>query len=291
MRRSAVTPLLAATALAVALAGCSSVADPALLAGGSAPASLGVAQSPDRALASLPAEAGAVVSVVERHGPDDVVKQTVTLAGDAARVGDNRIEITARRRDGALGRVDAETIDAEMAEALPGVAMTVSPRVVTGPNGPIGVATGSTGDVACLYAWSTAEARPRATSSTRVLGLEVSAVTSNELSVRVRLCRKGIGEERLAALAEGLRLRTDLAVTSSRAAMPVAGADALASAGYPTAVSTAPIATAPTTPRRAVEAPKPRATPRTLAAVTPSSEPKPEAPATVAAPIPLPSGG
>lgn len=288
MRRSAVLPLLAATALAAVLAGCSSISDPATLAGG-ASATLGVAQPADRALATLPAEAGAVVSVVERRGPDEVVKQTVTLAGDAARVGDNRIEITARERRGASSRIDAETIEAEMAEALPGVAMSVSPRVVAGPNGPIGVATGSSGDVACLYAWSTAEARPRVASSTRVLGLQVSAMTSNELSVRVRLCRKGVGEERLAALAEGLRLRTDLAATSPSTAAPIAGADALASAGYPSAA--APIAAVPAAPRRVVETTKPRTAPRKIAAVAPTSDPKPEAPATVAAPIPLPSGG
>lgn len=288
MRRSAAPRLLAA-ALAAALAGCSSVADPAMLATGSTSASLGVALPADRALASLPAEAGAVVSVVERRGPGGVVRQTVTLAGDAARAGDNRIEVTARESDGASTRIDAETIEAEMAEALPGVAMTVSPRVLAGPAGPIGVATGSTGDVACLYAWSTAEARSRAAARTRVLGLDVSVAAPSDLSVRVRLCRKGVGEERLAALAEGLRLRTDLVAASPLAAAPHAGVDALASAGYAAPPPPAASRAEPSRPAGASAASRP--TPRRLAETRPAAEPKSEAPATVAAPIPLPSGG
>lgn len=286
--------LLAAPLACAALAGCSSV-DTASLATGPAPAtaSLGVAVPPERALAMLPAEAGAVVSVVERRSADGDVTQTVTLAGDPGARDVDRIEVTAHPKAfrGSLSRrVDAETIEAEMDEAFPGVAMTVSPRVVTGPSGPVGLATGSAGGVSCLYAWSNGEARSRSTTGGTLFGAEAS-----DLQVRVRLCRKGVSEERLAAFAEGLRIASDLGGPTTGTPVAAAGTDALASAGYggPVAATgtTAPAKPAATAARqphrpapRAVEA----ATPRTVVA---KSVPKAEPPATVAAPIPLPSGG
>lgn len=287
----------AAGLAALGLAGCSTV-DPTMLATTSAPATLGAAVPPERALASLPPEAGAVVSVVERRGPDDEVRQTVTLAGDPAARGVDRIEVTARPKafaGAAAPRIDAETIEAEMAEAFPDVAMTVSPRVLTTPTGPVGVATGRGGDgVGCLYAWSNAETRPRSGGGASLLGVTVSTTTTSNLSIRVRLCRKGFGEERLIALASGLRVASDLAAPGLAAGSSAVGGDALASAGYG-AAAPAPAIPAPTPvadrrPSRPAVAAKPHATPRPTVA---AAEPAPKAPPPLegVAPIPLPTGG
>lgn len=285
-----------------ALAGCSSLDGPSLAdaAASTAPASLGVAVPPERALASLPAEAGAVVSVVERRSADGEVKQTITLAGDPGARGVDGIEVTAREQTYAAAsrRIDADAVRAEMDEAFPDVAMTVSPRVVTTPTGPVGLATGSAGNgVSCLYAWSNGTLR-RST-PTRAGLLSFAEASTNDVRVRVRLCRKGMSEDRLAALAEGLRIASDLGPASP--ALPrAAGSDALASAGYgatvPAAVATAPVA--PSAPPAASTATR---APRQIAKTAPARAvehpvatkpaPKTDAPIAVAAPIPLPSGG
>lgn len=323
---SALVLTLPAALAGLALAGCSVAPTTGLTTA----STLGVALPPDRALAALPPEAGSVVSVVERRTGDDGLVQTITLAGDPGSRGDDRIEVTRREASGTgtRSRVDVETIEAEMAEALPGVAMTVSPRVVTTPTGPVGVATGSPGDgTHCLYAWSNARAPARATPTASFLGLQVASVSSDEMTVRVRLCRRGLGPDRLIALAEGLRLRTDGVLADPTAGgRGVAGSDALASAGYGGSAAGAgyggsaagagyggsaagPEATplpayvpsAPVAPRRVVDRTPPKAAEPKHAAAKPraveasakpaSAKPTPETPATVAAPIPLPSGG
>lgn len=310
MRRLSITLVPTAVLAALALAGCSSTQSSIGLGttgASTTTATLGVSLPPDRALAALPADAGQVVSVVERRTTDDGLTQTITLAGDPGSRGDDRIEVTRRDRSlmGVRSRIDAETIETEMADALPGVAMTVSPRVVTTPTGPVGVATGpSAGGTNCLYAWSNAEARGRSTPSARFLGLQIASVTTEEMSVRIRLCRRGYSDERLIALAEGLRLRTDGAVTGPIAGTGRAvGSDALASAGYAGTVAPQPVAalpayvpSAPVAPRRVVDrappAPRKTAVARVGKPAPQAAAPAPEQPAaSVAAPIPLPSGG
>lgn len=322
LRLSSALVLTVPAALAgLALAGCSVAPTTGLSTASTQASTLGVALPPDRALAALPPEAGSVVSVVERRTGDDGLVQTITLAGDPGSRGDDRIEVTHREASGTgtRSRVDVETIEAEMAEALPGVAMTVSPRVVTTPTGPVGVATGSAGDgTNCLYAWSNARARARATPTASFLGLQVASVSNDEMTVRVRLCRRGLGPDRLIAIAEGLRLRTDgVLADSSAGGRGVAGSDALASAGYggsaagagyggsaagleaaalPAYVPSAPVASRRVVDRTPPKAPAPKHAaekPRAVeASVRPApAKPAPETPATVAAPIPLPSGG
>lgn len=286
--------LFAALVATLALAGCASGPITGDVATGST--GLGVAVAPERAMAALPPEAGNVVSVVERRG-DGSVEQTITLMGDATARGDDRIEVAARERRFAAvrPRLDAEAIEAEMAEALPGVAMRMSSRVVTTPSGPVGIATGRSADGRdCLYAWSTAEARGRATGG---FGLSLAASTKSDLTVRVRLCRRGLDEERLIALAEGLRIRADLGTEATLPPVAGAGGDALAAAGY---ASAAPIATAapvaapkPTVSARTAEPARATAKPPVVAktAARPAATPEKAAAATNVAPIPLPASG
>ena len=283
------TLALLAPVAALGLAACS--ADTGLFAGAptaaATTATLGVALPPDRAMAALPPEAGRVVSVVERRG-EGTVRQTITLAGDPGARGEDRIEVVAReRRLAGSNRVDEEMIEAELAEALPGVPMTVSSRVVTTPTGPVGVATGTTADgVECLYAWSNGTARSVGPAR-EVLGWQVASSTGADVSVRVRLCRRGIGEARLVAFAEGLRIRG--ASPDATTSAPVAvGTDALASAGYASAAAPAPIAPAAAGPARVA---KPRTTTPTVVTTARRPAAAPSTPSTVAAPIPLPTSG
>lgn len=261
--------------LAPLLAGCAAGSDLVGTPTGAAP-SLAAAVPVDRALAALPREAGAVVSVVERRDPDRL-RQTITLAADPTAHGDDRIEVDSRRRTaGPAPRIDAATIDAELAEALPGVAMTVSSRVPVTAAGPIGVATGRTADgLACLYAWS--ETETRTTGTTRPIGFGLALVDDDrrDLSVRVRLCRRGVAEERLIAWAEGLRLSVDAGSAGRAEGVAAAGRDALESAGW----AAAPVEPGTPTPRRAT-------TRKTTAAASTGSLP----PRIDPTPIPLPTG-
>ena len=196
------------------------------------PASLAVEVGADQALARLPGEAGAVVSVTERREGDRLT-QVVALAGDGVGRGTNRIRVVAANHDaGRSRRPTEEAIAAELAAELPDVAMQPVAQVITGPGGPIGMATGRTaGGETCVYAWQESDVRASGARGGMFGGDTV------DLSVRVRLCRRDLDEGRAVALVEGLRLRGDVVTLGRRTAAGPTGVDALASAGYGAPVS------------------------------------------------------
>jgi hypothetical protein len=278
----------------------------------SLPASLAVEVAPDQALAGLPAEAGAVVSVTERREKDRLT-QTIALAGDAATQGTNRIRVVAETHEpGHSRRVTEEAIAAELAAELPDVDMRTSSQVIAGAGGPVGLATGrSARGETCVYAWQETKARP---SRSRGGVFDTDTV---DVSVRVRLCRQGLAEERAIALVEGLRLRADVVPLGSGFASGPTGVDALATAGYGARAGVGGSAGAPATfvrpspPARVVRADT-STPPRPVKPVSRSIDPSPSkvpavpvpaagdraapplagvAPAVTAPPIPLPSGG
>lgn len=284
-------PTLALVLAGLPLAACTDLAEMRAgspLATASTPATLATEVGADRALARLPAEAGAVVSVTERRETDRLT-QTVALAGDATARGGNRIRVVAANRDPAFTpRMTEERLETELAAEFPGIDMRPIGRMASAAGAPLGLASGRTGDgTTCVYGWQETRATPH--------GARAGGVFAGEdvdLSVRVRLCRQGVSEERLAALVEGLSLRGDVSVRGG-AAVPVAtGVDALASAGYgrgpsiapepmrPVARDTTRTATAPTRHAAAPVAPKSRPAP---------VEARPSAAPTFD-PIPLPSG-
>lgn len=280
-----------------------------------APASLASEIAPEQALARLPAEAGTVVSVTERREKDRLT-QTVALAGDTTARGANRIRVVAAEHDGAtLRRMTEERIAEELAEELPDVDMRVVPRMASAGGVPLGLASGRARDGGtCIYGWQETTATPR-----RARGGLFTATDDVDLSVRVRLCRTGLSEEKLIALVEGLSLRADVVPRGTFAATGPTGVDALATAGYGGGAidRTSPVATAPRLGARTEDAPVVRPRPVRAASpapvVTPavppprstSVSPAPRVPATtpppvpataaapglVSPPIPLPSGG
>ncbi len=277
----AVLPLGACTDLAEMRAG-------GPFATASTPATLAVDVAPEQALARLPAEAGAVVSVTERREKERLT-QTVALAGDATARGGNRIRIVAADRDPAVTRrMTEERLEAELATEFPGIDMRPIGRMASAAGAPLGIASGRSSDGAtCVYAWQESRAVPQ---GGRTGGF--FAAEAVDLSVRVRLCRQGMSEERLAALVEGLTLRGDVALRGGAGAPVASGVDALASAGYG---RTATVATQPPRPRAAEPVYAVKTRPATVAP-RPASEPRP-APVEArvgapkfADPIPLPSG-
>lgn len=258
---------------------------------GAAPATSGRA-----ALASLPVEAGEVISVSENETEKGFV-QTVTLATDGAVTGANTIRIEGVPRGAAVTkRLAVETIEAELAEVLADADMRVLPQPVESLDGPIGVALGTTpGGVRCAYAWRVSNTGENEIGFSRLLTLREKA-----LSVRVRLCRPGATDAALLAQIQGLRVASTGQKSSPRRPVTV-GADALESAGGVSFVvpvasrpreATAPIADRPAAPMTQARAEKPKPAkeavhePAKRAAPTAAAAPSISAPA-----IPLPSGG
>lgn len=278
----------------------------------SLPATLAVEVAPEQALAGLPAEAGAVVSVTERREKDRLT-QTIALAGDAATPGTNRIRVVAETHEpGRSRRATEEAIAAELAAELPDVDMRTSSQVIAGAGGPVGLATGRGGrGETCVYAWQETRTRP---SRSRGGVFDTDAV---DVSVRVRLCRQGLTEERAIALVEGLRLRADVVPLGSGFASGPTGVDALATAGYGAQAMAGGYSRAPATVAKVATPRVARAEPSTPVrpvkpvsrSIDPSASkatvvPPPVvasgraapplagvAPAVTAPPIPLPSGG
>lgn len=300
--------------LAAGLAGCADIAERQLALAPDAPATLARAVPPEAALAMLPAEAGAVVSVSEQR-EEERLRQTVTLAGAATARGSNEIRIVAERRGpSTTRRVTEAQIDAELAAELPGIDMRPTSRVIVNAAGPIGVATGRARDGSeCAYGWQETAAAPRRGAPHEGLGALFAETDRTDLSIRVRLCRKGVSQEQLIAAIEGLSLRAGVASRrGSFATGSIVGGDALTSAGYGGRAVAAPIAVAPratvaTAPRRVAPLPAARVAavpkPSTEAAAAKPVSRVPEvaakaspgitdvAPTIVANPIPLPSGG
>jgi hypothetical protein len=268
----------------VPLAGCAEIADmrgTTPFATASVPATLTQEVGADRALARLPDEAGPVVIVTERRETDRLT-QTIALSGDAATPGTNHIRVVAATRDPERSRrTTEEAITAEMEAEFAGLDMRPSSRLITAAGGPIGLATGrSATGATCVYAWQEIDARP-GRGRGGVFGSETV-----DVSVRVRLCRHDLGEDRAIALVEGLRLRADVVPLGGWRTAGTSGVDALASAGYG---ATSAAATRQVTPVIAASASVSATRTEVRRPVVARAETSARRPAPVGAPVPLPT--
>lgn len=290
---------LLAAGLVLGLGACSDLGDPTTgsVRLGVWPVGSSAMLGGHAALAALPAEAGEVVSVGEETRDTGFV-QTVTLAGDTAVHGSNHIRVEAVPRGHAAKTLaSAETIEAELAERIPGVAMHVLPYSIASASGPIGVATGTaSGGVRCAYAWQVSNTGEGEEGFGRFLARNEKAY-----SVRVRLCRGGVSEEQLVTTIQGLRFATASATRMPSGPVMV-GSDALATAqggGALVPMAPAPIAAAAPVrraPAGRVEAVEPKPVRSKAVVAAPAARPAPVpaasvSPTIVSSPIPLPSGG
>ena len=200
--------LLAAPALLLLLAGCTTVDDPFLATGSVRPDAppLATEVAPQFAAALLPG-AGAVESVRQTLGADDL-QQVIVYGNATAGAGENALTVRIGRPGAGAAFLRAPTrgaILAEMRAALPGVAMTIDATPGNNLHGVYGYATGALGaSGSCLYAWqyvkrivpvdgATAEARWRA--------------PAYAAQLRLRFCDPAIPPDRIASLMDGLRLK------------------------------------------------------------------------------------
>jgi hypothetical protein len=248
---------------------------------------------PHRALARLPAAAGAPLSVGERRSVDQI-EQEIVLASPVLATGQNRIQVTLRSPDRTAGADDSlfrpseASIARELASAFPLGALRPTNRLIANAEGPIGVATGRVAGLACAYAWQTVT--PPSIGS----GWFGVAPTQPAIAVRARVCHPTLSEDDLVAVMAGLTL----ARGSGFETLPMAG---LPSASGPVGgTCSGPLATAGVCPvpgYAQMPAPTLTAAPPVHAPVRPASveAAQPRSPARAALPpvpdapaIPLP---
>ncbi|MCC6734504.1 MAG: cellulose biosynthesis protein BcsN [Bauldia sp.] len=192
-----------AAPLVLALAGCTTVPEPATLQ----QATEAIMVPSEQAFA-VPAPAGpAVISVVQRRHYN-AVEQEIVLGQSSNREGQNFIRIQlfgpAPFRMATHATIDNNLLDMgdiweEMDEAVPNVGMTVSPFFVQNKYGAFGYAVGYYSNDLCLYAWQ----RVGAASTT----LEDESRDA-AIGLRLRICRTGATEAQLIEVMYGLTITT-----------------------------------------------------------------------------------
>ena len=204
-------PSLIALVIAGFLGGC---ANDGLATSDVAPVSYR-APLPQDALVSLPEKAGTVVGISEKHY-ENGIEQTVILAGDATTPGENTLLVGMRKRRpenyGAdrmleLKKPEQRDIVQELRQGFPGVTMHISGRIGANTYGHFGYASGTgKSGTQCFYAWQWIDGR---TGQGSLFGFD-RLRQSQDLSLRVRMCRKDLTEDRFVTTLEALRLRDSL---------------------------------------------------------------------------------
>jgi Cellulose biosynthesis protein BcsN len=199
-----------------------------------------------RPMAQLPAGAGEQISVLQSNlqGP---LTQKIVLQGDPATGGENRIIVIVDRDQLMPGESDykvpkptEELIAKELDDTMPGIAMAISQYFVRNDFGPFGYAIGHAyGGVACIYAWQWAPGQPiRLIANPEAQAAEASR-PKWPTSVRVRLCKQGLGEAELVELVHQMAIYPPGSTTPyldmTYGARPSVNADSLSSSGVPRA--------------------------------------------------------
>ena len=193
-------------------------------------------------MAQLPAAAGEQISVLQSNlqGP---LTQKIILQGDPATGGENRITVTVDLDQPMRGEADYkvpkptdELISKELDDTMPGIAMAISPNFVRNDFGPFGYAIGRAyGGVTCIYAWQWSPGQPaRFLASPEGQAADASRPRA-ATSVRVRLCKQGLGELELVDLVHHMAVyppgSTAPYLDTTYGTRPLVNADPLSSSG------------------------------------------------------------
>lgn len=222
------------------------------------------------ALASLPREAGRVLSVREQRR-EDGLQQHIVMSGDALARGENwiKVDIASRR---ALEAPSHHQLHSEMTGVFGGRALPLHNYVITNDHGPVGLAFGQVeGQGGCAYIWQQVSQ-----SSVQATDRLPFARAAGVWSVRARLCRERLTLDHAVAFAQGL----SLGAFSDPLFAPLASTNAATQT-----IAPATLAALDEAPARA---PQPLARERRLAA---SAVPAPIAAPVVIAANQAPSGG
>lgn len=199
--------LALSTAMMALLAGCSSIEDPFLTSSvssvGAIAPPLAAEVSPGYALAVLPAAIGAPRSVRQTQGAgEQSIRQVIVYGNDTRLHGENTLTVeSGRAADGRFSRAPSQrALQAEMASALPGVPMRISPAIGENLYGVYGYATGPYGvGGACIYGWQLADTG--GADGNRFMNRSYKA------QIRLRFCDQRLSEERIPLLMRGMTLK------------------------------------------------------------------------------------
>ncbi|QRI63734.1 cellulose biosynthesis protein BcsN [Shinella sp. PSBB067] len=195
-------------ALPFLAAGCTAVPDPFLETGAIRPDAppISTEVSPDFAAAYLPSISGRIESV-RQTARDGFLEQAIVYSNATALSGENLLTVrvgTPSEGPAFLRAPTRRAILAEMRQALPGIAMTISPAMGENVHGVYGYATGPLGaSGSCLYAWQFAK-RVSPVKETAMGRLETGNYSAQ---VRLRFCHPAMPEDRIATLMAGMRLK------------------------------------------------------------------------------------
>lgn len=155
---------------------------------------------PDAAFVAPPVGGPTVIGVIQRTYRN-AVRQTIILQTDGSVSGENTFEVTfygPLRAAPDAGNLKRDTgtlteIAGEMRRKIP-LPMAISPEYAQNSYGPFGFAFGGNSAGRCLYAWQRIHAQ-------RNIFQEPSA--RGEISLRLRLCRRGVTDAQLLAVMYG----------------------------------------------------------------------------------------
>ena len=150
----------------------------------------------------LPSLSGLAVSGVIERSYRNAIKQDIFLKAKNTTPGQNMISamffgVTNMRTGTYLQNTKTSKTgySAEMKQALPNVAMTISPFFVRNDYGPFGYATGAgAGKDRCIYAWQ------------KIVGSGISAAS---IQLRLRLCKANANDHELLSVMYGLTINFD----------------------------------------------------------------------------------
>lgn len=165
---------------------------------------------PSEAMLLLPAEAGSVLRVRERHFRNGT-RQEIILSGGGS--GENVLDVSLRtaggdiaaRGDLQIGKPSQRGIATEAQGRLPGVSMHVVTRPMSNMFGPFGLAIGRRGNERCVLAWQWIDDLRANASGSRSPFASALSGGAMPASVRVRMCRTNATLDEMAAFMEGLR--------------------------------------------------------------------------------------
>jgi len=155
---------------------------------------------PQAAFVAPPVGGPTVIGVIQRTYRN-AVRQSIVLQTDGSVSGENTIDVTfygPLKAPSDAGNLKRDTgtlteIASEMRRKIP-LPMAISPDYAQNTYGPFGFAFGGTPAGRCLYAWQRIHAQ-------RNIFQEPSA--RGEISLRLRLCRRGVSDEQLLAVMYG----------------------------------------------------------------------------------------
>jgi hypothetical protein len=160
--------------------------------------------SADFAAAYLPGFAGAIQSVRQTVA-NNSLHQEIVYANQTSLSGENVLTVDiGPPQDADFLRPPSEwRIKTDMRQALPGIAMTISPIIADNASGTYGYATAAVGQGACLYAWQYVKQVTPADSSgfTKLTRRHLAA------AIRLRYCHPAIAADRIHVLMDGLKLK------------------------------------------------------------------------------------